>query len=93
MNLDVKAMGRPVQLTGVGAGGGIRTHERLRDKVLSLAPLTKLGNPCNSTVSTVFRFIILFVPPIKHRCSRRKASPVVARTNFKNTLQVMDKRK
>ena len=28
-----------------GAGGGIRTHERLRDKVLSLAPLTRLGNP------------------------------------------------
>ena len=28
-----------------GAGGGIRTHERLCDKVLSLAPLTRLGNP------------------------------------------------
>ena len=30
----------------VGAGGGIRTHERLRDKVLSLTPLTWLGDPC-----------------------------------------------
>ena len=29
----------------VGAGGGIRTHEPLRDRVLSPAPLTWLGNP------------------------------------------------
>ena len=28
-----------------GAGGGIRTHEPLRDEVLSLAPLTRLGDP------------------------------------------------
>src|SRR2546422_4672298 len=28
-----------------GAGGGIRTHEPLRDRVLSPAPLTWLGNP------------------------------------------------
>jgi hypothetical protein len=28
-----------------GAGGGIRTHERLRDRVLSPAPLTWLGDP------------------------------------------------
>ena len=27
------------------AGGGIRTHEPLRDEVLSLAPLTRLGDP------------------------------------------------
>ena len=27
-----------------GAGGGIRTHEPLRDEVLSLAPLTRLGD-------------------------------------------------
>ncbi len=27
------------------AGGGIRTHEPLRDEVLSLAPLTRLGYP------------------------------------------------
>src|SRR5438093_6306069 len=30
---------------GGGAGGGIRTHEPLRDRVLSPAPLTWLGNP------------------------------------------------
>ena len=29
-----------------GAGGGIRTHERLRDRVLSPTPLTWLGDPC-----------------------------------------------
>ena len=28
-----------------GAGGGIRTHEPLRDGVLSPAPLTRLGDP------------------------------------------------
>lgn len=28
----------------LGAGGGIRTHEPLRDRVLSPAPLTRLGN-------------------------------------------------
>ena len=28
------------------AGGGIRTHELLRDQTLNLAPLTKLGDPC-----------------------------------------------
>ena len=28
----------------IGAGGGIRTHEPLRDEVLSLAPLTRLGD-------------------------------------------------
>jgi hypothetical protein len=27
------------------AGGGIRTHELLRDEVLSLTPLTRLGDP------------------------------------------------
>jgi hypothetical protein len=27
------------------AGGGIRTREPLRDEVLSLAPLTRLGDP------------------------------------------------
>tara|TARA_Y100000588_G_scaffold157708_1_gene171672 strand:+ start:466 stop:618 length:153 start_codon:yes stop_codon:yes gene_type:complete len=27
-----------------GAGGGIRTHELLRDRVLSPAPLTRLGD-------------------------------------------------
>ena len=27
------------------AGGGIRTHEPLGDEVLSLAPLTRLGDP------------------------------------------------
>ena len=31
------------------AGGGIWTHERLRDKVLSLAPLTRLGDPRSDT--------------------------------------------
>lgn len=30
----------------VGAGGGIRTLERLRDRVLSPTPLTWLGDPC-----------------------------------------------
>ncbi len=34
------------------AGGGIRTHERLRDKVLSLTPLTWLGDPCTQLRST-----------------------------------------
>ena len=31
------------------AGGGIRTHEPLRDRSLSPAPLTKLGDPCGSS--------------------------------------------
>ncbi len=31
--------------TNSGAGGGIRTHEPLRDEVLSLTPLTRLGDP------------------------------------------------
>ena len=29
----------------MSAGGGIRTHEPLGDEVLSLAPLTRLGDP------------------------------------------------
>ena len=29
----------------VGAGGAIRTHELLQDRVLSPAPLARLGNP------------------------------------------------
>ena len=35
-----------------GAGGGIRTHERLRDRVLSPTPLTWLGNPCMFSVES-----------------------------------------
>jgi hypothetical protein len=34
-----------VQCRTLSAGGGIRTHEPLRDEVLSLAPLTRLGDP------------------------------------------------
>ena len=34
-----------VFLEAKNAGGGIRTHEPLRDEVLSLAPLTRLGDP------------------------------------------------
>jgi hypothetical protein len=37
--------GTPLMFTYKGAGGGIRTHERLRDRVLSPAPLTWLGDP------------------------------------------------
>ena len=32
-------------LTLLNAGGGIRTLEPLRDEVLSLTPLTRLGDP------------------------------------------------
>jgi hypothetical protein len=41
------------------AGGGIRTHEPLRDEVLSLAPLTRLGDPRVVSSSQSFGLIIL----------------------------------
>jgi hypothetical protein len=47
-----------------GAGGGIRTHERLRDKVLSLAPLTRLGNPRPHHVKRQIQIKRLFVKEI-----------------------------
>jgi hypothetical protein len=40
------AKNRLEQIEMDGAGGGIRTHERLRDRVLSPTPLTRLGDPC-----------------------------------------------
>ncbi len=42
------------------AGGGIRTHEPLRDEVLSLAPLTRLGYPriLNATQKLYFKVSI-----------------------------------
>ncbi len=46
---------------GSGAGGGIRTHERLRDRVLSPAPLTRLGDPCNAIVLNTLNFVF-FTP-------------------------------
>ena len=30
----------------IGAGGGIRTHEPLQDRLLKPTPLTRLGDPC-----------------------------------------------
>ena len=41
-----------------GAGGGIRTHELLRDRVLSPAPLTRLGDSRNHCAVTV-KFIAI----------------------------------
>ena len=41
-----------------GAGGGIRTHELLRDRVLSPAPLTRLGDSRNHCAATV-KFIAI----------------------------------
>jgi hypothetical protein len=41
------------------AGGGIRTHEPLRDEVLSLAPLTRLGDPRVVLSNRFFGLIIL----------------------------------
>tara|TARA_B100001146_G_scaffold223626_1_gene238793 strand:+ start:810 stop:974 length:165 start_codon:yes stop_codon:yes gene_type:complete len=40
------------------AGGGIRTHELLRDRVLSPAPLTRLGDSRNQCAATV-KFIAI----------------------------------
>ncbi len=34
------------------AGGGIRTHELLRDRVLNPAPLTRLGDTRNECATT-----------------------------------------
>ena len=39
---------------GFSAGGGIRTLEPLRDEVLSLTPLTRLGDPRAGTASLGF---------------------------------------
>ena len=36
----------PVLFIYFGAGGGIRTHEPLQDRLLKPTPLTRLGDPC-----------------------------------------------
>lgn len=39
----------------IDAGDGIRTRESLQNRVLSPAPLTKLGNPCTQNKKECFK--------------------------------------
>ena len=57
--------GTPYSFIYKGAGGGIRTHERLRDRVLSPTPLTWLGDPCTNRNSVTIHLVSfnIYLPP------------------------------
>ena len=54
-NLRTSPRRIPAHFFIYGAGGGIWTHERLRDRVLSPTPLTWLGDPCINFGSVTIR--------------------------------------
>ena len=51
---------KPLALQGYGAGGGIRTHAGLRQRVLSPSPLTELGHPRTHNIFPFRAIIFLF---------------------------------
>ena len=67
LSVCVRVVGVVLRLCFFGAGGGIRTHEPLRDEVLSLAPLTRLGDPRAYVTSPAPRVslkrLCVFQPP------------------------------
>ncbi len=53
------------QWFGYGAGGGIRTHEPLQDRLLKPTPLTWLGDPCTAKVLSHLHLLINTLPTQK----------------------------